>query len=103
MMLSYAHHDATVVGVRTTITLDPDVAARLSLLQRERGLSFKEAVNETLRRGLGADAGASAAYRMPVRALGVQSDVDIDRIRDQLSSMDDAQLDRATLGDEDRG
>ncbi|MGE0393765.1 MAG: ribbon-helix-helix protein, CopG family [Vicinamibacterales bacterium] len=38
--------------MRTTLTLDPDVAARLKKLVDDGGLSFKEAVNDALRRGL---------------------------------------------------
>jgi hypothetical protein len=38
--------------VRTTVTLDEDVARRLEELRRERRISFKEAINSTLRRGL---------------------------------------------------
>jgi len=35
--------------MRTTITLDPDVEALLKKLMRDRGVSFKEAVNSSLR------------------------------------------------------
>ncbi|HEY1706861.1 MAG TPA: hypothetical protein VGG10_01250 [Rhizomicrobium sp.] len=38
--------------MRTTITLDPDNVARLEKLQKERDLTFKEAVNDAIRRGL---------------------------------------------------
>lgn len=38
--------------MRTTITLDSDVEALLKKLMRERGLSFKEAVNSCLRDSL---------------------------------------------------
>ncbi|HEX2591130.1 MAG TPA: hypothetical protein VHL34_06525 [Rhizomicrobium sp.] len=38
--------------MRTTITLDPDNVARLEKLQKERDLTFKEAVNEVIRQGL---------------------------------------------------
>lgn len=38
--------------MRTTITLDPDVESLLKRAMRERGLSFKEAVNEAIRSGL---------------------------------------------------
>jgi hypothetical protein len=75
--------------VRTTLTLDPDVAARLAEVQRERGWTFKEAVNQMLRRGLGAGAGGEGPYQMPVRELGVREGVDVDRIRDELSALDD--------------
>lgn len=38
--------------MRTTITLDPDVERLLKDAMRENDLSFKEAVNSALRRGL---------------------------------------------------
>ena len=75
--------------VRTTVTLDPDVAARLTELQRERGLTFKEAVNQTLRRGLGAAPESRQEYRMPVRDLGFREGFDVDRARDALGALDD--------------
>lgn len=37
--------------MRTTLTLDDDVAARLKELARRKGLSFRETVNTVLRRG----------------------------------------------------
>jgi hypothetical protein len=39
-------------GMRTTLTLDEDVAARLQDLQRKNNLTFKDAVNLALRLGL---------------------------------------------------
>jgi hypothetical protein len=38
--------------MRTTLTLDDDVAAKLKELARRKGVPFKEAVNSVLRRGL---------------------------------------------------
>jgi len=38
--------------VRTTVTLDPDTEALLRRRMEERGISFKEAVNEAIRAGL---------------------------------------------------
>jgi hypothetical protein len=40
--------------VRTTLTLDRDVAARLDAAMREKRRPFKAVVNEALRRGLDA-------------------------------------------------
>ena len=45
------HHDDYV---RTTLTLDPDIFRQLQELQRQQQRSFKEVVNQTLRRGLSA-------------------------------------------------
>lgn len=39
--------------MRTTVTLDPDVAALVKRTMRQRSLGFKEAINEGLRAGLG--------------------------------------------------
>lgn len=38
--------------MRTTLTLDDDVAVQLDRLQREREQSLKDIVNDALRRGL---------------------------------------------------
>ena len=38
--------------MRTTLTLDQDVAVLLERLRNERGVSLKEIVNEALRQGL---------------------------------------------------
>ncbi len=38
--------------MRTTITLEPDVQALLQTAMKERGISFKEALNSAVRAGL---------------------------------------------------
>ena len=38
--------------MRTTVTLDPDAYALVRKLMRERGITFKEAVNQAIRQGL---------------------------------------------------
>lgn len=39
--------------MRTTLTLDADLAKRLKDLAHKRGQSFKQTLNEVVRRGLG--------------------------------------------------
>ncbi len=56
--------------MRTTITLDADVEALLKKVMRERGLSFKEAVNSCLRAALTSSV-PSADYSFPAYDLGV--------------------------------
>ena len=59
--------------MRTTLTLDPDVAALAERMQRVRGQSFKAVVNEAMRHGLRAMAvpsGQPPAYRTPAVDLG---------------------------------
>lgn len=58
--------------MRTTITLEPDVAAKLKALTRRSGQAFKDVVNETLRRGLAVSSarGPRAVFRVQARDLG---------------------------------
>ena len=58
--------------MRTTLTLDDDVAAKLKAEQSRAGLPFKEIVNETLRRGLASRhvAARRQAFRVTARDLG---------------------------------
>jgi len=61
--------------MRTTVTLDSDNVARLEKLQKERDLTFKEAVNEVIRLGLN-DAEKPfrrEPYALPVFDLGEPS------------------------------
>jgi hypothetical protein len=53
--------------MRTTLTLDPDVAAGLERLRAAHGLSLKAAVNEALRHGLVALEAPAARSRAPYR------------------------------------
>ena len=50
--------------MRTTLTIEDDVAAELERLRRARDASFKDLVNEALRRGL-QDMTAPAKKRRP--------------------------------------
>ena len=56
--------------MRTTLTIDDDVAAALARLQRAQDKSLKEVVNETLRRGLKAES-ATTKPRKPFRTRSV--------------------------------
>lgn len=56
--------------MRTTLTLDDDVAAALERLRRSRDVNFKDLVNEALRRGL-KDMAARPKAREPFRTRSV--------------------------------
>ncbi len=56
--------------MRTTITIDDDVAVELARLRGERGESFKTVVNDTLRAGL-AHASSARRPRRPYRTRPV--------------------------------
>ena len=53
--------------MRTTLSLDKDVAAALERLRKTRKASLKDVVNEALRRGLEQMASPQAAPRKPFR------------------------------------
>jgi hypothetical protein len=55
--------------MRTTVTLDPDTRSLVERAMRERGVTFKEAVNEAIRAGLGASRSSSRPFTTP-RHLG---------------------------------
>jgi hypothetical protein len=64
--------------MRTTVTLDPDVAAKLKQVARERGESFKAVLNAAVRAGLGAGGRSTRRYSMPARRMGVRPTIDLD-------------------------
>ena len=51
-MQMYPHLDANLAAMRTTVTLDDDVAAAIDQLRRDKGLGLSEAVNELVRAGI---------------------------------------------------
>ena len=75
--------------MRTTVTLDPDLAARLQKIARERGITFKEALNSMLRAGMGAEASAVRQYRLRARRLGLRPGIDMDRALRLSAALED--------------
>jgi Ribbon-helix-helix protein, copG family len=61
--------------MRTTITLEPDVAAAVESLRRERHVGVSVAVNELIRSGLGRTPGAPEPFEQRVSAMGARIDV----------------------------
>ena len=77
--------------MRTTVTLDPDVEARLRKVARERGVSFKEALNSAVRAGLMAQRG-TREYRTPSRSLGLRPGIDLDKALQAAGDLEDAEI-----------
>jgi hypothetical protein len=76
--------------MRTTVTLDPDTEAIVRRLMRERGLTFKAALNEAIRAG--ARAGQPAPIvRTPAFDLG-QPRLPIDRALRLAADLEDEEL-----------
>jgi hypothetical protein len=77
--------------MRTTVTLDADVAAKLKQTARERGISFKEALNSNVRRGLESAAADTRPYRVPTRRLGQRPGVNFDKALQLAGELEDAE------------
>jgi hypothetical protein len=86
--------------MRTTVTLDPDVAARLKQEMRRTGDGLKAAINRVLRLGFGTAGKTPAArpFKVRARALGFKPGIDQDRLN-QL--VDELEVD-ASAGRRDR-
>ena len=72
--------------MRTTIRLDPEVAAAADQLRRERHIGLGEAVNELARAGL---ARAPMPDRFVQRTANVGLKVDVTDIADTLELLDE--------------
>ncbi len=68
--------------MRTTLTLDDDLAGLLKQRAQELGVPFKEAVNRTIRTGLGdaAQARAHPAPKTVPHSFGFRPGVDLDKL-----------------------
>jgi Ribbon-helix-helix protein, copG family len=76
--------------VRTTLTLDPDVAERLRQEVHRRGTSTKALVNEALRAGLTmvAKPAKPKPFRVKPHSFGFRPGVDLDRLNQAVDELD---------------
>ncbi len=72
--------------MRTTLTIDDDIAAKLERIRRsEPGKPFKVVVNEALRRGLSVDeTKPKKRFRVESFDLGLREDLNYDNIEELL-------------------
>ena len=78
--------------MRTTVTLDADVEAKLRRAARERGTSFKAVLNDAVRAGLATGGGRTRRYRVPARKMGVRPALDVDRALSAAGELEDIEL-----------
>jgi len=76
--------------VRTTVTLDPDVEALVRRRMLERGVSFKRALNEAIRDGVGS-ATSRSPFRTATADLGLPS-VNLDRALQVAAELEDDEI-----------
>ena len=83
--------------MRTTLTIDDDLARRLKQRALDTGRSFKAVVNEALRTGLDQAAGSPARrpYRLEPASLGrTAPGVDLDHATRLAGQLEDQELAR---------
>jgi hypothetical protein len=75
---------------RTTVTLDADVEALLERAMRERGVSFKEALNQAIRAGLTRGRPTrTVRFRVQATDMGLRRDVNIDKALSLAAQLED--------------
>jgi hypothetical protein len=76
--------------MRTTVTLDPDTALIVSRRMRERGVSFKQALNDAIRAGAAGPA-ATQPFRTETASMG-ETRVNLDRALQLAAELEDEEL-----------
>ncbi len=79
-----------VKSVRTTLAIEEDVAARLKAEMKRTGSSFKQVVNETLRRGINSPPPPPLTKPFPVlaRALGLRPGYSYDNVWELIEQIE---------------
>lgn len=80
--------------MRTTVTLDPDVEAKLRAIMRERGISFKEALNSSIRAGLVSLRGPAKRYKLKTYRMGLRPDISLTKALALAAELEDAEIAR---------
>ena len=75
--------------MRTTLTLEPDVAQKLKRRIKETGISLKAAVNEALRRGLAApEVRRKSKFRVEPHPCRFKPGIDLDKMNQLVDELD---------------
>ena len=77
------------------MTLDPDVEALLRRMMRDRGLSFKAALNQAVRDGLVRHpAQAPRPYRQKTYRMGFRPELRLEKVLSLAASLEDDEIAR---------
>lgn len=78
--------------MRTTVTIEPDIAKRLKQRARDRETSFKATLNETLRRGLRDEgSGERKPFKQTTSNMGPPK-FDLTKANQLAADLEDAEL-----------
>jgi hypothetical protein len=81
--------------VRTTVTLDPDTERIIRNVMRERGVSFKQALNDAIRAGLAPTKGNGARrFTQKTYSLGAEQNFRWDKALAVADAIEDEELSR---------
>jgi hypothetical protein len=78
--------------VRTTVTLDPDVAEQLKELARRRNVSFKVALNSAVRSGLSAERGAARPFKVEPHPMKLRPGIDLTHALELAAALEDEEI-----------
>jgi hypothetical protein len=78
--------------LRTTVTLDADVAEQLREMSRRRNISFKSAINTAVREGLAAERGEITPYEVPTQPMGWRPGVDLTHALRFAAELEDEEI-----------
>jgi hypothetical protein len=78
--------------MRTTVTLDPDVEAKLKATMRERGVSFKVAINDAVRAGLQGESRPSRPFKVVSSPMGVRPGINLDKALILAGELEDEEI-----------
>jgi hypothetical protein len=80
--------------VRTTITLEPDVETLIRTAMKERGISFKEALNSAVRAGLTQARHRRRGFVQRSFSLGPEQNFRWDKALETAEAIEDEELER---------
>jgi hypothetical protein len=78
--------------MRTTVTLDADVAAKLRAVARQQGISFKQALNQAVRAGLGPARRSARRFTQLTQPMSLRPGVNLDKALLLATALEDEEL-----------
>lgn len=76
--------------MRTTVTLEPDAHALIERAMRERGVSFKQALNDAVRAGMAPRSPRPLSTR--TFAMGAKAGADLDKALTLADRLEDEEI-----------
>ena len=80
--------------MRTTVTLEPDVQALIRTAMKQRGISFKEALNSAIRAGLTQGTTERCKFVQKSYSLGAEQNFRWDKALESAAAIEDEELTR---------